>query len=278
MDIELLRTFLEVARTRHFGKAAIELCVTQSAVSARVRQLEETIGMPLFTRSRNNIQLTPEGRQLLKHAETIVQVWARARQETGLGAEFTRGLAIGAMLDLWQTLLGDWLEQLRTRMPETALQVETGTADLLIRKLLDSVIDLAVLFEPPQAPELEIRELGVINLVLAATRRGLKADEACRSGYILVDWGTAFARNHARLFPDLPAPALHMNLGTLARRHLDHSEGAAYLPEQMLSTAHGSRRLYRVKSAPQIERPVFAVYHTGSDRKETIREALELLS
>ena len=278
MDIELLRTFLEVARTRHFGKAASELCVTQSAVSARVRQLEETIGMPLFTRSRNNIQLTPEGRQLHKHAETIVQVWARARQETGLGAEFTRVLAIGAMLDLWQTLLGDWLWQLRTRMPETALQVETGTADLLIRKLLDSVIDLAVLFEPPQAPELDIRELGIINLVLAATRRGLKVDEACRSGYILVDWGTAFARNHARLFPDLPAPALHMNLGILARRHLDHSEGAAYLPEQMLSTTHGSRRLYRVKDAPQIERPVFAVYRTGSDRKETIHEALELLS
>ena len=277
MDIELLRTFLEVARTRHFGKAASELCVTQSAVSARIRQLEQTIGMPLFTRSRNNIQLTPEGRQLLKHAETIVQVWARARQETGLGAEFTRGLAIGAMLDLWDTLLGDWLQHLRTGMPETALQVETGTADLLIRKLLDSVIDLAVLFEPPQAPELEIRELGVINLVMGATRRGLKADEACRSGYILVDWGTAFARNHARLFPDLPAPALHMNLGILARRYLDHNEGAAYLPEQMMSIAHGSRRLYRVKSAPQIERPVFAVFRTGSDRKDTIREALALL-
>jgi DNA-binding transcriptional LysR family regulator len=277
MDIELLRTFLEVARTRHFGKAATELCVTQSAVSARIRQLEQTLGKPLFTRSRNNIQLTPEGRQLHKHAESIVQVWARARQETGLGAEFTGGLAIGAMLDLWETLLGDWAQRLRTHMPETALQVETGTADLLIRKLLDSVIDLAVLFEPLQAPELEIRELGIINLVMVATRAGLKPEEACRSGYILVDWGTAFARNHARLFPELPAPALHMNLGLLARRYLDRCEGAAYLPEQMVSTAHGSRRLYRVKSAPQIERTAFAVFRTGSDRKDTIRQALALL-
>ncbi len=277
MDIELLRTFLEVARTRHFGKAATELCVTQSAVSARIRQLEQTIGMPLFTRNRNNIQLTPEGRQLQKHAEIIVQVWARARQETGLGAEFTRGLAIGATLDLWETLLVRWLQRLRIHMPETALLVESGTADLLIRKLLDSVIDLAVLFEPPQAPDLEIRALGVINLVLAATRRGLKVDEACRSGYILVDWGTAFARNHARLFPDLPAPALHTNQGLLARRYLDHSDGAAYLPEQMLSTEHGGRRLYRVKMAPQIERPVFAVFRTGSDREDAIVEALALL-
>jgi DNA-binding transcriptional LysR family regulator len=162
-------------------------------------------------------------------------------------------------------------------MPETALQVEAGTADLLIRKLLDSVIDLAVLFEPPQAPELGIRELGMINLVMVATRRGLKVEDACRSGYILVDWGTAFARHHARLFPDLPAPALHMSLGVLARRHLDRVDGAAYLPEQMLASAHGNRRLYRVTSAPQIERPVFAVYRTGSDREATVREALALL-
>lgn len=277
MDIELLRTFLEVARTRHFGKAATELCVTQSAVSARIRQLEQTIGAPLFTRSRNNIQLTPEGRQLHKHAETIVQLWARARQESGLGETYTGGLAIGAMLDLWETLLGDWLQRLRSRMPGTALQVEAGTADVLIRKLLDSVIDLAVLFEPPQAPELEIRELGVINLVMLATRRDLEVEDACRSGYILVDWGTAFARNHARLFPDLPAPALHMSLGVLARRYLDHSDGAAYLPEQMRSTAHGSRLLYPVKGAPRIERPAFAVYRTATDRKDTIRAALTLL-
>ena len=109
MDIESLRTFLEVARTRHFGKAAEELCVTQSAVSARIRQLEQTMGVALFTRQRNNIQLASEGQQLRKHAETIVQVWARARQETGLRAEFTRGLAVGAMWDLWETLLRGWL-------------------------------------------------------------------------------------------------------------------------------------------------------------------------
>jgi DNA-binding transcriptional LysR family regulator len=277
MDIELLRTFLEVARTRHFGKAASELCVTQSAVSARIRQLEQTIGVPLFTRSRHNIQLTPEGRQLHKHAETIVQVWARARQESGLGEAYSGGLAIGAMLDLWDTLLGGWLQQLRSRLPDTALRVEAGTADVLIRKLFDGVIDLAVLFEPPQAPGLEIRELGVINLVMASTHRGLNAEEACRNGYILVDWGTAFARNHTRLFPDLPAPALHMNLGVLARRYLDHSDGTAYLPEHMLSTVHGGRRLYPVKGAPRIERPAFAVYSSATDRMDTIRAALALL-
>jgi DNA-binding transcriptional LysR family regulator len=170
MDIELLRTFLEVVRTRHFGKAAAELCVTQSAISARIRQLEQTMGMPLFTRQRNNIQLTREGQQLWKHAETIVQVWSRARQEAGLREEVTRRLAVGSMWDLWETLLRDWLTVMRREMDDVALQVEAGTSDALIRKLVEGAIDLAVLFEPPQLQGLELRELGSINLVLASTR------------------------------------------------------------------------------------------------------------
>ena len=59
MDTELLKTFLEVNRTRHFGKAAENLYLTQSAVSARIKLLEDLLGTPLFSRARNNVQLTP---------------------------------------------------------------------------------------------------------------------------------------------------------------------------------------------------------------------------
>jgi DNA-binding transcriptional LysR family regulator len=276
MDIETLRTFLAVVRTRHFGRAAEELCITQSAVSARIRQLESTLGMPLFTRQRNDIQLTTQGLQLLKHAETIVHAWARARQETGLRETFTAGLAVGAAWDLWETLLDGWLFRLQEGLPEMALQAEAGAMVLLIRRLMDGVIDLAIVFEPPQVPGLEIRELGVIRLVLAATKRHIPVKQAVDAGYIIVDYGAAFALNHARHFPDMPAPALRMNHGAMARRHLDQADGAAYLPEQMLE-APGGRRLYRVSKAPVIERPVFAVYRSGTEREDRIRQVLRLL-
>ncbi|CAK8739831.1 HTH-type transcriptional regulator HdfR [Sodalis praecaptivus] len=61
MDTELLKTFLEVSRTRHFGRAAEALYLTQSAVSFRIRQLETQLGVSLFTRYRNNIRLTAAG-------------------------------------------------------------------------------------------------------------------------------------------------------------------------------------------------------------------------
>jgi DNA-binding transcriptional LysR family regulator len=276
MDIELLRTFLTVVRTRHFGRAADELCVTQAAVSARVRQLEKALGVHLFSRARNNIQLTPEGRQLQKHAETIVHAWARARQETGLREEFSGGLALGAMWDIWETLLAGWLCRLREALPETALQVEAGARDVLLRRLMDGLIDLAIVFDPPQVPGLDIRERGVLRLVMAATRPGLGIEQALDVGYILVDWGTAFALEHARLLPHMPAPALRMNYGSMARRYLQQAEGSAYLAEQMLAASDAGKPLYPVSRAPVIERPVFAVYRSNSDRGDLVRQALEL--
>ena len=52
MDTDLLKTFIEVSKTRHFGKAAENLYVTQAAVSSRIRQLESRLGVELFSRRR----------------------------------------------------------------------------------------------------------------------------------------------------------------------------------------------------------------------------------
>jgi DNA-binding transcriptional LysR family regulator len=81
LDTELLKTFLEVQKTRHFGKAAENLYLTQSAVSFRIRQLEQSLGVPLFIRFRNNIQLTAAGELLLPHAEAVLTAIGAARQQ-----------------------------------------------------------------------------------------------------------------------------------------------------------------------------------------------------
>jgi DNA-binding transcriptional LysR family regulator len=80
VDTELLKTFLEVSRTRHFGRAAEALYLTQSAVSFRIRQLENQLGVNLFTRHRNNIRLTTAGEKL-PYAETLMNTWQAARKE-----------------------------------------------------------------------------------------------------------------------------------------------------------------------------------------------------
>ncbi len=277
MDIELLRTFLEVGRVGHFGKAATGLCVTQAAVSARIRALEETLGVPLFVRSRNNIHMTPAGLRLKVHAETVCSAWTRAMQETALQPDYSAGLAIGAMWDLWDIFLHDWLVSVRRELPDIALQVEAGNADALIGKLTDGALDVVFVFEPPRVSELEIEQVAGIRLVLLSTQVGQTTGEALGPGYILVDWGTGFSRRHARYFPDMPAAPLRMSLGTLAMRHLLQADGSAYLAEQILQTEAGRKRLFRVEDAPVIERKAYAVYRPDPDRECIIGPALALL-
>ena len=87
MDIAQIKTFVELSRTRHFGKAAKSLFITQSTVSVRIRMLEESLGVRLLTRDRNNIQLTAAGTRFLPLAEQMLNTWSLAKQTTGLAEE-----------------------------------------------------------------------------------------------------------------------------------------------------------------------------------------------
>jgi DNA-binding transcriptional LysR family regulator len=274
MDIELLRTFLEVERTGHFGRAADRLFVTQSAVSSRIRLLEETMGVPVFTRRRNDIQLTPAGMRLKKHAETMVAAWERARQETGLEGDYVDAISVGALWDLWDILLQHWLGHVRDSLPGTALQVEAHATDMLVRKLVDGLLDLAFMFEAPRVSELDVRQVATVTLRMVSTHKGIGVREATHGDYVMVDWGQVFALQHARHFPDMPVPGVRMGFGSLALNYLLARGGSAYLAEQVLENMRGRKQLYVVRDAPVIERAAYAVYRPGTDREETLRRSL----
>lgn len=208
MDTELLRTFLEVSRTRHFGRAADNLFVTQSAVSARIKLLEETVGAPLFHRARNNIQLTPAGQKLVRHAEGIVNLWNRARQQVVVSDDIDVSLSVSGVSSLWDIFLQDWLERLLAGERQIMLYVEVQGVELQLRMLRDGTLDLGFMFEMPNEALLTVRQVASIPLVMVAAKPGVSAQEALKDGYILVDWGTSFANSHAQHFPDMPPPML----------------------------------------------------------------------
>jgi LysR family transcriptional regulator, flagellar master operon regulator len=277
MDIDLLKTFLEVNRTRHFGRAAENLFLTQSAVSARVRLLEETLGAPLFTRTRNDIQLTPAGSRMVKHAESILSTWNRARQDAGVDQEDKVSLAIGGSFGLWDVLLQDWMHTLYSERPMLVLQAEAHGPEVLVRKLLDGALDLVFLFEPPQMAELVAREVASVRLILVAAEPGMSARDAVGEGYIMVDWGTSFAIAHARQFADMPAPAVRVGLGRIGLEFLLVNGGAAYLAEPMVVQHLAAGRLHRVEDATVIERQVYGVFLQATERRTLLDEALTSL-
>lgn len=277
MDIELLRTFLEVSRTLHFGHAADKLFVTQSTVSARIRQLEAAIGAPLFTRARNNIRLTPSGRRLLGHAQAIVNTWNRARQEVTVDEDAGRPLAAGGVPSLWDVLLQDWIHDLHREMPEFSLRLEVHSEDMLLRQLHDASLDLALLLDAPQTPALSSERIATVSLMMVSTYRDLRAADALHRNYVLVDWGPSFALAHADHFPGIPPPVIRLPLGRLARDFLLEFGGTAYLAEPTVALELAGGQLFRVDEAPVIERAAYAVYPKVPGRTEALDRVLSRL-
>ncbi len=273
MDIELLRTFLEVSRTRHFGQAAEAMFLTQAAVSSRIKSLEKMLGVQLFDRVKRDIQLTPEGHRLVTRADFLISEWRKIRQEISAGGAVQQ-LSVGGSLRLWDVLLQDWLIRMRTALPEIALIAESHTPVLLTRKLLDGVLDLAFMLEPPQLEVLQIRDIGGLSLRMVTDRQGVLQEEALAANYLMVDWGLTHALQHRRLFPDAPEPMTRLASGSMALSYMLALGGAAYLPETMVQTAVKYKRLFWVDDAPLIEHRVHAVYPVRTGRQELINEVL----
>ena len=277
MDLELLRTFLEVNRTRHFGEAAEALHLTQAAVSARIKLLETNLGVRLFDRIRRDIQLTPEGNRLVRHADVLIAGWRKARQEVSFGgAKMT--LAVGGSLRLWDVLLQDWFHRLRRRLPELAITAESLTQEALTRHLLDGVLDLAFMVEPAQLDVLQIEEVGAIDLVLVGNRPDTPVETALGDDYLMVDWGLAHALEHHRLFPDAPEPRIRLSQANMALLHMLELGGFAYLPVPMVADHLDDNSLFLVEDAPLMHRHVHAVYPLRGAKQKLISFCLKLVS
>jgi len=278
MDTDLLKTFLEVSRTRHFGRAAENLFISQSAVSARIRLLEENVGVPLFTRERNNIALTPSGQKLVRHAERILDSWNRARQDITVQDNAQTTLAVGGTPSLWDIALQEWLGWVYRETPGAALSAEAAGDEILVRRVLDGTLDLAFLFEPPQTAQLQVAELFRVPLILVSSSPDQSAAQAVAARYVLVDWGTSFAISHARHFPDMPAPSLRAGMGRIALAFLLDNGGAAYLARPMVEAHLADGRLFPVEDAPVIDRTAYAAFPLQSDKGVEIRQLLDHFS
>ena len=273
MDIDTLRTLLEVNRTRHFGKAADDLFLTQSAVSARIKKLEESLGVRLFDRQRGDIHPTPEGRRLLLHAESMLALWRKARQDVALSEHAQVQLAVGGIVSLWDVRLQLWSHRVHRNIPELALILEAYGHDRLMRRMIDGVLDMVFLYEPPQLEEFMIDQIANISLIMVSGMPNQSAEQAL-TDYIMVDWGQMHALQHSRHFPDAPAPAQRISQGTIALNFMLACGGAAYLAEQSVAPLLENGRLYRVADAPVIERSAFAVYPRRSERLELIKQVI----
>ena len=263
MDITLIRTFLEVAATGSFVQAADRLFVTQSAVSLRIKRLEDQLGHPLFTRSKAGTEPTPEGTAFSAYALSLVKLWEEARQRIGVPEGFDRALCVGAEHSLWAAFGFRWLDGMGARMPGLALRAEMGQPDRLTRFLVEGVVQAALTYLPQIRPGLEVEKLFDEDLVMVAGWPDPALD-ALGGRYVMVDWGPEFMRAHGVDLPDLRAGRT-LALGGLGLRFVANRGLAAYVPARVAAPDLAAGRLHLVPDAPVFPYPVWLVRHAALD-------------
>lgn len=269
MDITLAKTFLAIIESGSFVTAATRLNVTQTAVSARVRALEELLGRRLFVRNKSGARLTAAGERFVKHAINFIQVWDRARHQIGLPEGRIDIAGVGAELSLWNPVLADWLVWMSREAPDMALRVEVDTPANLLKALRSGSLDMAILYDPPQSGSLVVELLEEERLVMVTTQpdstRG--PDEA----YVHVDWGPAFQANHQSAFAQSAIPGVSISHGPLALLYILRAGGTGYFRHSATLPYLQSGQLRRVTGAPEFAYSAHLVYSSQADPALTER-------
>lgn len=271
MDTELLKTFLEVSRTRHFGRAAEALYLTQSAVSFRIRQLENQLGVNLFTRHRNNIRLTTAGEKLLPYAETLMNTWQAARKEVAHTSRHNE-FSIGASASLWECMLNAWLGRLyQLQEPQSGLQFEARIAQRqsLVKQLHERQLDLLITTEAPKMDEFSSQLLGHFTLALYCSSPARKKSEL---NYLRLEWGPDFQQHETGLIAADEVPVLTTCSAELARQQLSALNGCSWLPVNWANEKGG---LHTVADSATLSRPLYAIWLQNSDKYSLICDLLK---
>ncbi|MEU5361939.1 LysR substrate-binding domain-containing protein [Streptomyces sp. NPDC005925] len=148
-DPSQLRTFLAVAQTLSFTRAARRLGLRQSTVSQHVRRLEDATGRQLFTRDTHSVELTEDGEAMLGFARRILAVHEQAAAFF-TGTRLRGRLRFGASEDFVLTRLPEILEGFRHEHPEVDLELTVELSGALHERLAAGDLDLVLAKRRPQ--------------------------------------------------------------------------------------------------------------------------------
>jgi DNA-binding transcriptional LysR family regulator len=143
LDVDLLKTFLAIADTGNFTRAAEQVNKTQSAVSMQMKRLEELLGRPLFARDGRSSRFTADGERLIEYARRIVAINDEA-VSTFTKPELTGKVRFGTPDDYADRFLPEILARFSRTHPLVTVDVECLNSSVLAERVKRGEIDLAL--------------------------------------------------------------------------------------------------------------------------------------
>ncbi|MDO6563553.1 LysR family transcriptional regulator [Amphritea sp. 1_MG-2023] len=273
MNIENLRAFLEVTVTGSFQKASENLHITQSSVSARIKALESHLNRELFTRKRDGVALNNGGKVFYPYALSVIKTWQQAQQEVALPPNIEGIVSLGIPVHYWNKLYSDWLDWMNLNAPGVATRIQSDYSSFLLHELREGLLDLALVFEPQQIPNMHYEPLFSEPLILVSTEpRDVGTGQA--DGYIYVNWGHQFQEQHNLEYPDVPHHRISLALESQALEQILHRGGSAYLAFSTVQPLLQQGTLYRVEGATEFNLTISLAIANNRQHEAVVRQAI----
>lgn len=277
MEMQLIRTFLSLSEVKRLSLCAELLCLTKSAVSSRIKQLENQLGKPLFTGSSTGMVLTEYGQAFHPHAVALQQRWERARQEMLQDTSADHALRLGSHPALAHDILLRWSSALWQQSHGLNIHMAAHYSLEMIAEVASGQVDIGLIFIADASAGLVIEPVMEDQLIMVSCRP-LSLGQVNAEEYLYLDWGWGYSAAHAERLPQLQQRRLSSGHGELGLDWLLLNGGSAYLPKRTVQRYLDDNRLFRVEGAPQFKRPIFAVYPSQPRNKTLIEQALTTLS
>lgn len=254
LNLHQLATFQAVARHRSYVRAAKELHFSQPAVSAQMRQLEESLGVKLFDQIGRSTHLTQAGEELYLYCEKIFSVIDEAVETMeALRSPDTGRLSVGADTTVGTYVIPGLLGKFRQSFPDVEITLDVLNRAALVDALVENRVDMAVMGTVPAEVPVIIEPFAPNELVLIASpshrlagRKQIPFAELAHEYFLLREAGSGTRAALEGLFQEAGLPlqvSMHMGNNSAIKQGVIAGLGIALISRVALSLELETNRL-----------------------------------
>jgi len=278
--------FYRVAVHQSVSKASKELLIAQSALSTQLKQLEESLELTLFNRTKGGMALTDKGQLVYKYASKMFETYDDMRRAMALAENEVRGpLRIGSVNSIGIYLLPEILADFHDKFPDVQIKLEMQSSNEVVDLLQENHVDVALIAWDRKYPQLASRVIMNNSLLLVggpkhplARRRNLVPADLAEENFIAYEAGTPTRMMIDAYFKEIDVSLNYVlesaNIASIKHLAIE-GMGLAFLPEIAVQLELKEKAMKPIKvRGLQLERPITLYW---KERRALTRPAEEFI-
>ena len=286
IEIGDIEAFIELTETNSFAKAAVNLNLSQPALSRRIQKLEYELGTTLFDRTTRKVQLSYSGRNFYERARGILEAIKTASKTLNEKYSFPSIIKVGAVNSALRNILYPTLKIFKTMEPRCKIQIIERSANYVVDSVLGGECDFGVNFTGLQEPVISFENLFIEDYVVVfpkgdplEKKRKIKLSEIKNRDFISV-WKGSGSRIY---FENALALQKEDMDWTYEVRHIpsalnmvEQGLGITLAPKLAVSRDYTSLS-YRPLIDPKVTRTMGLIKRSGKELSHDAQKLYELL-